>query len=238
MRFDKWYVVVERDGSVTAMKLASRAAVIVATLGSLLCGPSFAGPIEDLFQPQLGTMWVKSTPLFSDGNLTGCSMEYSSLIRDRIYKGGNFVNPSGSILVMGSDKNLLVSLKTVVNDLNSKTAKLEPDAPEAVYFYSALKTSKNAYVSSKKSDTPGGLVTIFEFFPTINMLFEGIGKGEIGISFRRKGGISDVPFTIDLTVIETDDKGKRTHSRAQVEGFTKCVMKIIDNVEASLKQKK
>jgi hypothetical protein len=220
------------------MKLASRAAVIVATLGSLLCGPSFAGPIEDLFQPHLGTSWVKSSPLFRDGNLTGCSLEYSSLIRDNIYKQGGFVNLGGSVGVMIGNNGLGVSLKVVINDLNIETVKLVPDAPEAAYFISDLKSSKDAYVASTKSDTPGGLVTLFSNDPTLEMLLDGFLKDEIGISYRRKGGVSDVPFTIDPTVIKTDDKGNRTHSPAQSKAFIECVGKVIDNFEASLKQKK
>jgi hypothetical protein len=220
------------------MNLAIRAALMVSISASLLCSHAFAGPVEDILQPQLGTLWVKYSPIFRDGNLTGCSLEYGSFIRDNMYKQGGFVNLGGSVGVIISNNELDVMLKVVINDLNIESFKLAPDAPEAAYLLSDLKSSKDAYVDSTVSDTPGGLFTIFSNDPTFEMLLDGFRKDEIGISYRRKGGVSDVTFTIDPTVIETDDKGKRTHSPAQANAFKECVGKVINNLEKSSGQKK
>ena len=218
-------------------KITAALLTITLTLGS--SGVAIAGTVLDEFlKKHLGTQSVESKSLFRDGNLSGCSLEYNTLIQDYIYKQGGIVNVSGSIGVMKINDGLGVTLKVIVKDLNPKTAKVEPESPEAVYLLSGLKTSKEAYVKSTSGDPPGALLTLFNIEPTLKMLLEGVLKREIAISFRRKGGVSDVPFTIDPTVTAIDDNGNRTHSPAQGVAFTECVMNVIDNSDKPSGKKK
>ena len=91
---------------------------------------------------------------------------------------------------------------------------------------------------STTGDPPGALLILFNIEPTLKMLLEGVLKRKNAISFRSKGGVSDVPFTIDPTVTAIDDNGNRTHSPAQGLAFTECVMNVIGKSDKPSGQKK
>ena len=211
------------------MKRAISTAILVSAVSLISCQAALAGPVEDAFQAQIGTLWVKGTPSFAGGELAGCTLEYLSAIKDNVYKQGAVAIIRGSVGLMKASSGFAVTLKVIVNDINSKTAASLPDAPEAAYLVSGFKTSKDAVIGSAASDTPGGLFTIFKTIPAFEMLSDGIGRHEIGISFRRRGGKADVTFTIDPTVIATDDNGKRTISVSEISAYTECVKTLLDN---------
>lgn len=178
----------------------------------------------------LGTLSVKATPVFAEGKLNACSIEYTAFIRDYKYKQGEVVHMSGSLGFQadGNARTFTSYLKIVLNDWDPKKLEFVPGDPGSALILNGNKTTKDALILSTVSDTPGGYFSVFDFNKTYENLSEAVEKNELNISYSRKGGKSDVPISIDLTVSETDDEGVRKKSDSNSLEFFQCTIDLID----------
>lgn len=202
-------------------------------LGSmvLLSAPASADVAADL-QKQAGTLFVKSSPSFSDGKLAACGFEFSVLLQDWAYRQGSFILVGGSFSIFTAKGTLSQSLKVVLHDIDLKTAKFSPSPPETAYFvFSDFSTNKASLVGSYPSDTPGALFSVFQILPAYANLASDIEKGKVQIAFARRKGGQDLKIEVDLTVSDTSTEGKRERSRAAIEEYDNCAQALISQLK-------
>jgi hypothetical protein len=118
-------------------------------------------------------------------------------------------------------------LKIVVHDIDLGTGEFRPSAPANSYFVFGTETSKASLVGKYGSDTPGAQFSVFKALPTFEKLAAALDRGEITLAFNRKDGGSDILVPIDLTVSNTDDTWKKTHSQQMVTDFYACTGELL-----------
>lgn len=205
-----------------------------------LCIPqrSSAELQEDILIQLLGTLSAESTPMFRNGKLWGCTVEFNVLAKDWIYKQGAIIAVSGSFGITAlaeKNKNLAVLLKVILSDLNPETLTFVPSAPPvSAYFISKNTTTVNYVIHKEKSDTPGGILVAFKPVPTFEVLLNGLSASNVRIAFARTEGGTDVPLNIDTSTnpqaIMTPD-GKREHSPRNEIEFMECTEKLFESLK-------
>src|SRR5688572_24213203 len=113
---------------------------------------ALAAPTDEAFNSLVGTLSTKAEPTFRDGELVGCTLIYAALAKDFIYKQGAFIAIRGSFGLVAESRNVGVTLKVVVQDIDPDTAQLKPTT---AYLVSGNGTSKDALVSAASSETDG-----------------------------------------------------------------------------------
>ena len=178
----------------------------------------------------LGTLNVRSEPYLSDGKLWGCQLIFDALHRDWTYRNGAIVKVSGSIGLMApsASHGVGTTLKVVVLVAHPKTYELRPEAPTRAYLLGAdYQTSLSGLVSSAPSDTPGGLFSVFQAEPAIDIIMQGVEVGRLTVAFNKAGGSSDIQIPLELDVYAVDDDGKRKRSNAATDDFLKCSLALL-----------
>jgi hypothetical protein len=65
-------------------------------------------------------------PLFSAGQLEGCTMIYSAIARDWSYKQGGYIRVDGSFGLLYAKGQIGISLKVGLQDINPRTKSFTP----------------------------------------------------------------------------------------------------------------
>lgn len=190
-------------------------------------GPNNA-VIEQVLASRLGTGYTVAAPKFTDGVLTGCGVEFASLIKDFTYKAGNFVRVDGSFNLMTANNSIGILLKIVVNDLDPQSYKIIPNAPVTAFFVSGNATSRPFLIKQdRETDTPGAIIAIYDA-KTFPMLVQSIREGTVTIAFARRKGGADMQVPIDLSVEDTNKEGAKVRSDKSATSFMKCASDLID----------
>jgi hypothetical protein len=208
------------------IRAASLAVVAVcATSG----GPplALAAPIGEAFNPLVGTLSTKAEPTFRGGELVGCTLVYAALAKDFIYKQGAFIAIRGSFGLVAESRNVGVTLKVVVQDIDPDTAPLKPTT---AYLVSGNGTSKHALISAASSDTDGGFSAIFKAEQTLEMLLQGISDDKVTVAFARTVGGTDMKVSVETDVVETASDGKRMRSPEPAISFLECSNSLMETV--------
>jgi len=165
--------------------------------------------LEALMASRVGTTAVSAEPQFANGQLSACTIEFNSLVRDHKYRQGGFSKVFGSFGVHVTSGVAAVVPKVVVHDIDARSMAFVPQAPANAYFVTGYGTSRDQLIAKHASDTPGGLFSIFrtEVFPS---MMEAISQGKITLAFNRTNDGSDVPVSLNLRVLDTDEQGRKT----------------------------
>jgi hypothetical protein len=180
----------------------------------------------------VGTLHATAHSDFTNGQLSGCSIEFGVLTRDWKYKAGGFITVGGSFGLMEVKEKVATVLKVVLHDVDPRDMKFIPSPPASAYFVSDnLTTSKQHRVGSYKSDTPGALFTVFQFQPTFPFITKGLKKDQVTIAFNRKADGMDIQVPIDVTVEDTSNDGSRRRSTTAKEEFAQCALSLLEEAK-------
>lgn len=170
-------------------------------------------------------MDVQSLPSISNGKLQGCQLVFDAIAQDYTYNDGAFLKISGSASIMSSGGKMGATVKVVaeVLDPTSTDAKLIPSAPSRAYLIGKNYTNNLGSLVNAASTSPGAWFAIYNFQPSFTILVEAMSSTTLTIGFNQNGGNTDIQLPIDLTVASTDDAGKRTHSTAALDNYSKCI---------------
>lgn len=187
-----------------------------------------ASSAASLYEKMLGTISTSTEPTFANGNLEGCSVVYSVLMRDGSDKIGRFLKVFGNFSLMSMKGQIGLTLKVVVNELSLENGSASPLTPSDAYFvWPDFTTSKNAFVNGTPSDTPGSYFAIYQ--PTqIEKLLAAMEKSKVTVAYRLKEDAIDQKFSVNLDVLDTNANGQRVHDQRAINDFYQCASKLIE----------
>ena len=211
--------------------------------GALLCVASSSSMAQtnaatQLLQSRVGTTYTTAHPQFSDGRLNGCTIEFGVLVQDYTYRQGAFALVGGSFGMLSANNNVAVTLKVVVQDIDSATMALTPSPPASAYIVSGTTTTKPFFLGKYPSDTPGALFSVFQLDGAAPILLDGIDQEKMIIAFNRREGGADMRVTIDLTVEGTADDGRKTVSTKASQEYLACSTSLLKSMIAGEKRPK
>lgn len=190
---------------------------------------------EQVVTRMVGTQVVKAAPMTRQGQLIGCSLEFTAIGRDVVYRQNQPFFMDGSINAMATDKGVIaLTLKVVLRDIVSilPTLRAKPFVVSTTYLES--KSGKNnaaALFSKTTSDTPGGLFSIFKLDESLDVIQEMLVDDEVTVAFARTTTGLDAKVVLDLTVKNTETGGgdvKREHDPLNTKPFLECFGSLID----------
>ena len=147
----------------------------------------FDGFVDDLLRPQLGTLWVRSDRVVTEGNLRNCQMSYSVLAQDFEYKEGAFISLEGSFgFSNSSDGKMVLVLKLVLEDIDRETGSPTPFAPANVFFGDGFETIREAQLGVEPGDIPGATNASYSAQETFELILNAVRDEEITIAFERE----------------------------------------------------
>lgn len=171
-------------------------------------------------------MSVDAETEMSSGSLTGCHFMFTAVVQDLIYRQGAYIGVSGNVGVRRANNNFGIDLKVVVFDVDSSQSRfvLKPSAPSRAYLVGRdLQTNLSSLISTVPSDTPGALVSLFQFSPSFEIIMNGLARGKITIAFNRDGGDKDIQLPLELDVKSVSESGQRQRSDEAVRSFGRCI---------------
>lgn len=176
---------------------------------------------QQILSKLVGTISVKAHPIFSEGRLSGCELEYNAITRDYAYRQGAFIRVSGSIALLSTSTNPVATLKVLLSDFEPRTMAFTSFIPASAYYIDGNTTTKGAILASTPSDT-GGLFIVFRVTPTYETIARGLGEGRVTIAFARTKGGLDIVVPIETFVVNTTDDGERSRSKKMAKDFLDC----------------
>ena len=199
-----------------------------------------ANPIlDEVINPMMGTVSVSAERMTNGGALSGCSLEYTLLHRDDTYSQGRPLAIKGSIVVFtNTQAGAVLALKLVLADFNYQTATFTPaklTANTAFLETAAGASNLRSLLSAHDSDIEGGRLFVFDLYEQ-QPIFQAIADNNIRIVFNRKPGGADIRVPVDLTVSDTEQKGKRKRSRDSLMGFESCLLEFLADVQKRFKK--
>jgi hypothetical protein len=210
------------------------ATVFILSLCAIASGDSVAtaqqSPLMDLALSRMaGTLNVASVPVWTSGNLTGCSLSFDALHQDWKYRAGAFIKVSGSVGFLESHGQIGADLKVVVLEIDPTQPSLGkvPSPPSRIFLIgSDLKTNLETHVQSFPSD-PGALFSVFQLSPTFEMVMAGIDENRLTIAFNSFDGDSDIQLPIELDVVRFAPDGTRERSGEAKRDFLGCLDALV-----------
>lgn len=188
--------------------------------------------LEAMMSKIAGTQRVYAQPYMTGGKLEGCNLIFEAMIRDFIYRQGQFIKVDGSMGIMGIGGNLGAVLKVVVNEITPPSLTFKPSPPSRAYLIGPdYSTNVDSLVSADESDTPGALFNIFQSSPTAEIMLAALQSKKITVAFNKKGGSSDIQLPLELDVAQTDAAGTRTRSDEAVTDFSQCLLVLFEQLE-------
>lgn len=186
-----------------------------------------------------GTHAVTFQPSQVEGTLVGCALVYRAVQFDHAYLGGKPVVAVGNIGVNQTGSKMGLTLKVGVKALTGDTPFVSP-----TFAYIQTKNASTAKVEQTGQEVEKGFrYTVYSFFePTVQQVFkEMVESQKVMLGFNRKVNGLDVLIPIDLDVIDATYPGgntvARVRSKATMNDFTDCFLKLLDQAESSLKKK-
>ena len=178
----------------------------------------------------VGTMSVGAGTEMSSGGLTGCHFVFTAVAQDWTYRQGAYIGVSGNVGVRTANNNFGIDLKVVVFDIDPSKSPLvlKPSAPSRAYLVDHdFQTNLSSLISTVPSDTPGALVSLFQFHPSFEIIMNGLGRDKITIAFNRNGGDKDIQLPLELDVKSISEFGQRQRSDEAVRSFESCTKSMM-----------
>jgi hypothetical protein len=163
----------------------------------------------------------------SSGGLTGCHFVFTAVAQDR---QGSYIGVSGNVGIRKATNNFGIDLKVVVFDIDSSKARLvlKPSPPSRAYLVDHdYQTNLYSLVATVPSDTPGALVSLFQFHPSFEIMMDGLRRDKITIAFNRDGEGGDIQLPLELDVKSVSESGQRQRSDEAVQSFGSCTKSIM-----------
>ncbi|RCW78692.1 hypothetical protein C7476_1224 [Phyllobacterium bourgognense] len=208
------------------LKLAAAAVPILLWLSITGSNAQNSERARQSLSAMAGTMSVDAETEMSSASVTGCHFMFTAVAQDLIYRQGGYIGVSGNVGVRRANNNFGIDLKVVVFDIDSSKSSfvLKPSAPSRAYLVGQdFQTNLSSLISTVPSDTPGALVSLFQFHPSFGIIMNGIGRGKITIAFNRDGGDQDIRLPLELDVKSVSDSGQRQRSDEAVRSFRRCI---------------
>lgn len=187
----------------------------------------------------VGAHAVTFEPTQVGGTLVGCALVYRAVQFDYAYLGGKPVIAVGNIGVNQTGGKMALTLKVGVKALTGDTPFASP-----AFAYIQTKNASTAKVKQVGQEIEKGFrYTVYSFFdPTVQQVVnEMIESRKVTIAFNRTVNGLDVRIPIDLDVIDATYPGgnavTRVRSKATMNDFMDCFLKLLDQAESSLKKK-
>lgn len=145
-----------------------------------------------------GTVDVYFQPVSSDGKLDGCSLVFTSLVRDYATQRGAQVIVNGSVAIRKlQGDNLFFSGKLGTRLFSSQNQWQAP----AHFFFSTANRSTAGVAKIAESDTPGYKLLLAPMGTELIKLLGEMGEsGQFTAGFNRRDGGQDVTTIIKLNV--------------------------------------
>jgi hypothetical protein len=178
----------------------------------------------------VGTLSVEAETEMIGGSLTGCHFVYTAVAQDSTHRQGAYIGIAGKVGVRKANNNFGIDLKVVVFDIDSSKPPLvlKPSAPSRAYLVDHdFQTNLSSLVSTVPSDTPGALVSLFQFHPSFEIIMNGLGRYKITIAFNRDEGDTDIQLPLELDVKSVSESGQRQRSDEAVRSFRGCVKSMM-----------
>ena len=156
-------------------------------------------------------------PVFAEGRLRGCALNFKSVQRDNLYFGGRAVGADGSFnLYHFGDGQVGAMLKVAVLDGDAMRM------PDTGYLITSYETNAEDVTSNMVGDDAGYRLTTFRFGEsTAEAIGYIAGTAMITVGVQMGGGQSAIPFRTDLT-------------EAQAADWELCVDTLITDIRAAL----
>lgn len=191
-----------------------------------------------------GTHRVVFQPIRSSGVLQGCSLVYTAVIADHVYKNGSLVAINGNVSIYQGGKkggNVGLNLKIGINDFVS------PKASFSGPYFAYLQTENETTAKSLHEAFDGENGYRFFVFhlneASTKLIVEMVDTGKVTIAFNRKKGGIDVLVPVDLTVIDAEYQGEgnvftgkvvRKHSNEGPLQFLSCVGEVLEQAKQAI----
>lgn len=221
-------------GSTTLFRKRTLAVAAIASLYSGLCMPTASAQSneanEALAAQMVGTWSVSFQPIMREGNLDGCTLVYNALYQDWTYRQGGFIRVWGSVGFFTGGNNIGAMLKVGVTEIDPSLPSLgmQPSPPSRAYILGDnFESNLSSLVSSSASDTPGGLVSVFQMSPTLELVMSGLAKNRLTIAFNSYGGATDIQLPIELDVVSVSDSGHKERSAESATSFLECAQVLV-----------
>ncbi len=163
--------------------------------------------------------WSEATvgPIFADGRLRGCALNFKAAQRDNLYFGGRAVGTDGSFnLYHFGEGQAGAMLKVAV--LDGEAMRL----PDTGYLITGFATNAEDITSNMVGDDAGYRLTTFSLgVSTAEAIGSIAGSGAIIVGVQMSGGKSAIPFRADLT-------------QKQGADWANCVDTLVADIESAL----
>lgn len=156
-------------------------------------------------------------PVFGDGSLRGCAINFRSVQRDNLYFGGRPVGADGSFNVYHFGEGRVgAMLKVAVLD----GAALR--RPDTSYLITGYATNAADLTSNMAAEDAGYMLSTFEFgAPTAEAMADFMEGALITVGVQMNGGAGAIPFRTDLT----DE---------QVGAWASCMKRLVTDAQLAL----
>lgn len=185
-----------------------------------------------------GTYDVYFQEVSRQGVLTGCSLVFTALAADHVYKHGEQVILNGNIAFQTFDEG------TVFFTAKLGTKALMSEARESpVHFHISSGGFSTAGIANMADgDLPGYRLLISPTEKPIAQMLASISQtGQFKIGFNRKAGGMDLNVTIDTTAAlrrGRNGEGERYVNRATPAEFDGCVTRLLGELQQRLSKRK
>lgn len=208
------------------------ALVLVMTHVTSAQAQSPADQTRAMLMKWVGTMNVRADPHFSDGKLDGCTYVFDAVTTDWTYRQGDYLKVSGSVMLSHMGEKVGASLKVVANLVNIQDdgrIVLVPSPPSRAFLMDEnFKTNTASLVDSAISDTPGGLFSVFQPIPTMNIVSDATVSKKLTVAFNQLLGNTDLIVPVELDVENMTDDGIRIRNDKAISSFSKCVLSLFE----------
>lgn len=182
-----------------------------------------------------GTTAVKAEPIYTRGELAGCSMLFAATTKDTAYWRGEVAVVRGAFVLnlfgKPGEKFIAPALRVGVFKPNADGSIGASKAPDFIYAVGSAGSTAKDTVASQPSDEPGYVVASIKLDSAIIGLIADASLGKsitIGYSRGEKG--VDQRVDVDLSVTNTDMRnGKFVRERSTQPGsaFEDCFTKLV-----------
>ena len=207
--------------------LATAAVSLLLSLSITGSNAQNSGPAKRSLSAMVGTLSVETETEMSSGHLTACHFVFTTVAQDR---QGSYIGVSGNIGIRKATNNFGIDLKVVVFDIESSSGRLvlKPSPPSRAYLVDRdNQTNLYSLIATVPSDTPGALVSLFQFHPSFEIIMDGLRTDQITIAFNRDDEDGDIQLPLELDVKSVSESGQRQRSGEAVQSFEICTRSIV-----------
>ena len=175
----------------------------------------------------------------SRGELVGCTVVFSAVIRDTAYEGGALMNIKGHVglnaVGEGLGKSFRPAIKLgVFQSAPGRTAATA--TPDFVYAVGSNgSTAKSVLASRPSLDADGTLLSVLAFDdPSVGVLKDVAAGKPVTFAYSRGASGVDSKAVVDFSVVDINivgDRVVRTRNNREAASFAKCNSQLLQAVK-------